>query len=76
MAAVVANVAAVNVNFRKSPAAASMGRDLSMTDKEDAAVGQAVRFVAKNELFDLLLARFLIYMERLGRLNSDGIWKS
>jgi hypothetical protein len=35
MAAVVANVAVANANFRKSPAAASIGRDLNMTDEED-----------------------------------------
>jgi hypothetical protein len=65
MAAVVANVAAVNVNFGKSPAAASMGRDLNMKDKEDKKLYYhgTSRFVAKNELFDLLLACFLTYME-------------
>jgi hypothetical protein len=53
MAAVNANMAAVNANmeanFKKSPAAFSLGRDLNMTDKKLYYHGTS-QFAAKNEL--------------------------
>jgi hypothetical protein len=48
-------MAATNVNFGKSPAAVSVGRDLDMTNNEDKKLYYqgTSQFVAKNELFDL-----------------------
>jgi hypothetical protein len=78
MAAVIANVAVQNVNFGKSPAAASIGRDLNMTDEEDKKLYYrgTSRFLAKNELFDLLSARFLTYMEQLGDRATKFGWNA
>jgi hypothetical protein len=60
-------VAAANANFRMSPAALSVGRDLDMTNEEDKKLYYhgTSQFVAKNEQFDLSSGRFLTYMERL-----------
>jgi hypothetical protein len=71
-----AAVAAANVNFGKSPAAVSVGRDLDMTNEEDKKLYYrgASRFVAKNELFDLSSGRFLTYMERLGDRATEYGW--
>jgi hypothetical protein len=78
MAAVVADVAVVNVNFGKSPAAASIGRDLDMTNEEDKKLYYRAtsQFVTKNELFDLSSSRFLTYMERLGDRATEFGWNS
>jgi hypothetical protein len=78
MAAEVANVAVANANFGESPAAASLGRDLNMMDKEDKKLYYCgtSQFVAKNELFDLSSGRFLTYMEWLGDRATKFRWNS